>query len=328
MKKTNKILVIVLILLLTITASFTYARYYSSYSATISLNIREPKYTVTFNSNGGTGTMQSQIFSYGAPQNLTANGFINDGYNFDGWNTASDGSGTTYTDEQEISNLTTVENDSIPLYAQWSLESGYLITYLGMSGSGLPTSIVPNAPLSVNFGATQYAITSVTMGGVTLNPASDYSFVNNTLSITSVTGSVVITGVEPVSVDYVIDNEDPINKTGLNVTQLSNFLNVGGITAISSSKTITKIDISIPFTNTSKKDYAIVCNVNIGNNNIASNTQTISGNDKSGTLTYSLNVNIPGGEVFVIAFERGSTSWSGNQKVNISNETITFTFAS
>lgn len=51
---------------------------------------------VTFDSNGGSGSMSSQ--SAASPTNLSSNAFNRSGFTFSSWNTASDGSGTGYLD--------------------------------------------------------------------------------------------------------------------------------------------------------------------------------------------------------------------------------------
>lgn len=71
-------------------------------------------YTVSFDSNGGTGTMTEQKFTEGESKALTANKFTRDGYVFKEWNTDANGIGETYTDGQQI----TVSADMV-LYAQW-----------------------------------------------------------------------------------------------------------------------------------------------------------------------------------------------------------------
>ncbi len=82
---------------------------------------KKETYIVTFNSNGGTGTMAAQIFTEGEAQALTRNAFTYDCYTFIGWNTVHDGTGTTYTDGETI----TVTADMI-LYAQWEKTRGQL----------------------------------------------------------------------------------------------------------------------------------------------------------------------------------------------------------
>ena len=74
-------------------------------------------YTVTFEANGGSGSMSAQTFTYDVVKALTANGFTRSGWTFNGWNTNSDGSGTAYADQAEVKNLAASGN--VMLYAQW-----------------------------------------------------------------------------------------------------------------------------------------------------------------------------------------------------------------
>ena len=76
-------------------------------------------YTVTFNKNGGTGTMSDQSFTYGQTQNLRANTFTRTGYTFAGWARAENGT-VEFTNEQSISNLTPENGGTITLYAVWN----------------------------------------------------------------------------------------------------------------------------------------------------------------------------------------------------------------
>ena len=78
-------------------------------------------YTVTFDPNGGTGAMDSQSFSSGVPGELAAGTFNREGYKFTGWNTAADGSGTSYTDQASVMPTT-----DLTLYAQWTFTDGWL----------------------------------------------------------------------------------------------------------------------------------------------------------------------------------------------------------
>ena len=70
---------------------------------------------VTFAANGGSGTMSAQHVNYNSATALTENAFTRTGYKFAGWNTAADGSGTSYADK---ANITTTSN--VTLNAQWS----------------------------------------------------------------------------------------------------------------------------------------------------------------------------------------------------------------
>ena len=76
-------------------------------------------YTVSYNSNGGSGTMSSQYFLHGHSQALTANAFTRTNYKFKGWATSSSGS-VTYTDKQSLNRSS---GSNITLYANWELLS-------------------------------------------------------------------------------------------------------------------------------------------------------------------------------------------------------------
>jgi len=71
-------------------------------------------YTLTFNANGGSGTMTPQAFTENEPQAIAANTFTKTDDLFFGWNTHPDGSGIAYTDQQVITIFT-----NTTLYAQW-----------------------------------------------------------------------------------------------------------------------------------------------------------------------------------------------------------------
>ena len=75
-------------------------------------------YAVHFNANGGTGWMASQWFAPDELKNLSPCTFTRTHYNFTGWNTQADGSGTAYTDQQNIN-----PGGNITLYAQWEKEA-------------------------------------------------------------------------------------------------------------------------------------------------------------------------------------------------------------
>ena len=81
-------------------------------------------YIVKFNANGGSGSMADQTFTYNEEEKaLTANTFTQSGYDFVGWNTLANGTGTPYTDSQKVQNLTDKANGTITLYAQWKARS-------------------------------------------------------------------------------------------------------------------------------------------------------------------------------------------------------------
>ena len=86
-------------------------------------------YNIIYNANSGSGSMANTPCAYGSWASISGNGFSRNGYSFTNWNTASNGSGTSYTPGQSVtlsSNLT--------LYAQWT-ENPYSIIYKA-NGSG------------------------------------------------------------------------------------------------------------------------------------------------------------------------------------------------
>ncbi|MBR2411795.1 MAG: InlB B-repeat-containing protein, partial [Clostridia bacterium] len=99
------------------------------------------KYTIAFDSNGGNGTMASMDMTYGVQKTLSSNAFSFEGYNFAGWNTNADGSGTAYSNTQSVSNLTAVNGDTVTLYAQWTKKT-YTITWTDADDNVLETDTV------------------------------------------------------------------------------------------------------------------------------------------------------------------------------------------
>ena len=95
------------------------------------------KYTVKFDSNGGDGRMEDQGRTYDDKAPLTTNVFTFEGKTFNGWNTADDGSGASYADE-EVNNLSSTEGDTVTLYAQWTTNT-YTVSWKNHDGTVLET---------------------------------------------------------------------------------------------------------------------------------------------------------------------------------------------
>ncbi len=91
---------------------------------------RAHKYTIKFNGNGATGSMDSIEMTYGKTKALPANAFNFPGRTYAGWDTEANGSGAHYNDQAEVKNLTTEDNGIVTLYAQWSINP-FFINYDG-----------------------------------------------------------------------------------------------------------------------------------------------------------------------------------------------------
>ena len=97
-------------------------------------------HTVTFNPNGGSGTMSNQ--SSATPVALNANSYTRTGYTFAGWNTAANGSGTSFADGAVFP-----FGADTTLYAQWQLiVTSHTVAFHGNGGSGsMPNQIASEA---------------------------------------------------------------------------------------------------------------------------------------------------------------------------------------
>lgn len=76
-----------------------------------------PDHYITYNGNGSTGSVPTQTKKYGIPITISSNsspGFVKEGYNYVGWNTSPDGTGTTY-----LEGTAYIAEDDLVLYAQW-----------------------------------------------------------------------------------------------------------------------------------------------------------------------------------------------------------------
>ena len=73
-------------------------------------------YTITYNANGGSGTMSKTTCTYDTNCTLAANSFTKDGYAFVSW-TKDSTSGTSYTAGSTVKNLATSGN--VNMYAKW-----------------------------------------------------------------------------------------------------------------------------------------------------------------------------------------------------------------
>ena len=123
----------------------------------------ESKYTVSFNANGGTGTMSSQAISRDIATALKANTFTKTGYTFAGWNTKADGTGANYTDKQSVTNLA-AHNGTITLYAKWTPNT-YTINFHANGGTGTVNSISATYDKSVTLPSNSFTRTGYTFLG-------------------------------------------------------------------------------------------------------------------------------------------------------------------
>ena len=190
----------------------------SSCSASISIPALAPA-TITFNANGGSGTVPSAISTYvGVANTIPPNSLTRTGYTFNGWNTASDGSGTAY-----ATGSTITPTGDVTLYAQWKTtyvkpEIQNLLAFrtANDSGGASPTvtstgttgfckfDLVGGANYTFDSASVQFGTAtanSMTQSGTTLYGYSEPNSIAQTSAYT-VKITVVVTGTDGISRTY------------------------------------------------------------------------------------------------------------------------------
>jgi len=179
---------------------------------------------VTFAANGGSGSMATQASSSATA--LSSNSFERSGYSFAGWNTAADGSGTSYTN-----NATYAFVASVTLFAQWSLSPSsasaastgiflYLAGRPGSSVEGCPVyygsvSIKPNTTYILSIqSVTNPALTRTVLAKETTN---DWGHADQRLEMGKLaagTYKVVMTGTHRLDYPLVLTNYISVDRNG------------------------------------------------------------------------------------------------------------------
>ena len=117
-------------------------------------------YTLSYNANGGSGSMSSQTVTEGQAAKLKTNTFTKTGYYFTGWNTKANGSGTSYSDGAYATFY-----GNTTLYAQWEKYADPVITFDKNDGSG--TNVTQTVPYgeSATLNANSFTRTGYTFSG-------------------------------------------------------------------------------------------------------------------------------------------------------------------
>ena len=145
-----------------------------------------------YNPNGGTGVMLNQAMKFGTKQGLATNSFAKAGYTFAGWNTKADRSGTSYTNGQQVSNLTNTLNGVVTLYAQWTANS-YTVKFNANGGSGTVANQTFTYGIEQALTAKAFTKTGYSFDGwaTTANGAKQYSNKQSVKNLTPTNGGNV-----------------------------------------------------------------------------------------------------------------------------------------
>lgn len=102
-------------------------------------------------SNDVKGTMNNQPMTYDKNKNLDENKYKLTGWTFTGWNTKADGSGTPYENKASVKNLTSENNATVILYAQWR-QNTYTVEY----HAKYPTGVNPDSKINGTMPTTDF----------------------------------------------------------------------------------------------------------------------------------------------------------------------------
>ena len=116
-------------------------------------------WTVSYNANGGTGAPSSQTKTYGTALTLSTTKPTRTGYTFKNWNTAKDGSGTSY-----AAGASYTGNAALTLYAQWTINT-WTVSYNANGGSGAPASQTKTYGQTLTLSSTKPTRTGYTFKG-------------------------------------------------------------------------------------------------------------------------------------------------------------------
>lgn len=194
-------------------------------SATVSIPALAPV-TITFNANGGSGTVPSAISTYvGVANTIPSNSLTRTGYTFNGWNTASDGSGTAY-----ATGSTITPTGNVTLYAQWKTtyvkpEIQNLLAFrtADASGGATPTVTSTGETGFCKFelvGGANYTFTSATVqfGAATANSMAQSGA---TIYGYSTPDSIAQASAYTVNITVVVTGIDGISRTYMDSTYIS-----------------------------------------------------------------------------------------------------------
>ena len=319
-------------------------------------------YTVKFNGNGATsGTMSNQSFTYGTAQALTANAFMrtytvtyefNGGSGstgvantkamsmFNGWATSATGT-KVYDNQQSVSNLTSTNNGTVNLYANWTLGSVTLPTatrtgynFMGWSTSSTATT-GSTGTYTPTGNVTLYAIWQIKTFTVTVacNNA-DYGSVSQG-SITSVPyGTSISTSSNVLTVGSTTVTATPASATAQYNYAFSSW--TGGSGTVTSNTTITanferstrKYTISYPAMPTGVASFKIYHNGStVVNNPTSAGSVSVTYGNVYASVTAAEGYNNP--TISGITTNTSGEVISGNKTVTLtvgSRKTYTISF--
>ena len=157
----------------------------------------EIQYIVSYDANNGTGSISSTYVGKGDSYQIESNNnqITREGYTFNGWNTETDGTGTTYADGSTILAV----NEDITLYALWSYEILYgsniqnSYSIINSISNGQPTAINSSVggTWRGNYSGTHVVENTIRSTGNRINPVTSATYLRK--SVTAGTNTINFT---------------------------------------------------------------------------------------------------------------------------------------
>lgn len=207
----------------TITSALTIhsgSRWAGTYKSSVNFTVPAlAKVTISFNANGGSGTVASIPTYYGVSTKLASGGYSKTGYNLTGWNTKADGTGTNYALGANISTTA-----SIILYAIWKttyvspiIDNLVAFRALDNSGGASPTVTASGTTgfceLKVT-GGNAYTVTSVSIKfGDAVAKTGIYDTQDSTYYNYSDVDTIPKESEKPVYITVIVKGDDDVQRT-------------------------------------------------------------------------------------------------------------------
>ncbi len=222
---------------------------------------------ISFDSNGGTGTMNNQVVQYNVATPLNTNTYTRTGYVFNGWNTKADGTGTSYSDGGNITATTYTR-----LYAQWrEAEATFL------SGSYLNSRMrsLAGENTSVNYETTKIKKIQ-RANNLTITPSSDnvvsssasdvpiYMWYDSETIYYYSEASKLYFGF---SMEHLFWNFASLNYLDISNISTSKVTNMNGV--FYSCKNLTSLDVSTWDTSKVESMSSLFCNLKVSSLNVS-----------------------------------------------------------
>ena len=137
------------------------------------------KYTIHFDANSGSGSMDDMSCVQDEYVALNPNAFYKTGYVFQGWSTSKDSS-VVYQDRATVVNLTDVNGGTVTLYAVWAKEQyTYTIHFVANGGSGSMDDMTCKTDEYVTLDSNAFYRTNYTFKGWATSSNGSVKYKNN-----------------------------------------------------------------------------------------------------------------------------------------------------